>query len=228
MSVPFKVIVPKINQLACHSFTGDRYLGYPLVVICSVSPPVPCPVSCAVSSTHGAYPVWSPRCASFIAIQSLDLSRFTHPSIAFPTRARSRAFNALHTELFQVPAVVPFLSFAPLTAFGSFVRCVSTLPSPGVLNAQTIGLRGVLVSKRPWTAPAAAVCLDRRAASAVSRPIKASSVVARNWALLSDRWCFGDGRAPTGPGMGLCSNAFGVPAGVHRQSMSPVAFSARW
>ena len=25
VSVPFKVIVPKTNQLTCHSFTGDRY-----------------------------------------------------------------------------------------------------------------------------------------------------------------------------------------------------------
>ena len=26
LSVPFKVIVPKTNQLTCHSFTGDQYL----------------------------------------------------------------------------------------------------------------------------------------------------------------------------------------------------------
>ena len=26
VSVPFKVIVPKPNQLTCHSFTGDLYI----------------------------------------------------------------------------------------------------------------------------------------------------------------------------------------------------------
>ena len=28
VSVPFKVIVPKTNQLTCHSFAGDLYLRY--------------------------------------------------------------------------------------------------------------------------------------------------------------------------------------------------------
>ena len=27
VSVPFKVIAPKANQLTCHPFTGDLYIG---------------------------------------------------------------------------------------------------------------------------------------------------------------------------------------------------------
>ena len=29
VSVPFRVIVPKTNQLTCHSFTGDLYVSVP-------------------------------------------------------------------------------------------------------------------------------------------------------------------------------------------------------